>query len=101
MQLCVRIMWLARVEGCYPNNGESPGKDNGKLNGNWVYAYIYIHTHRIHVNPEVYSGMAVRPRGLGTPRRDMLAGEIYRSSLDAPQRGRKGSRSSSDCSSPF
>ena len=33
---------------------------------------------------QVYSGMAVRPRGLGTPRRDMLAGEIYRSSLDAP-----------------
>ncbi|CAE7508012.1 unnamed protein product, partial [Symbiodinium pilosum] len=33
---------------------------------------------------KVYSGMAVRPRGLGTPRRDMLAGEIYRSSLDAP-----------------
>ena len=33
---------------------------------------------------EVYRGMPVRPRGLGTPRRDMLAGEVYRSSLDAP-----------------
>ncbi|CAE7255114.1 unnamed protein product [Symbiodinium microadriaticum] len=33
---------------------------------------------------KVHAGMPVRPRGLGTPRRDMLAGEVYRSSLDAP-----------------
>ncbi|CAJ1402355.1 unnamed protein product [Effrenium voratum] len=33
---------------------------------------------------EVFAGMPVIPRGLGTPRRDMLAGEVYRSSLDAP-----------------
>lgn len=33
---------------------------------------------------EVYRGMPVMPRGLGTPRRNMLAGEVYRSSLDAP-----------------
>ena len=38
---------------------------------------------------QVHGGMPVRPRGLGTPRRDMLAGEVYRSSLDAPCRGFK------------
>eukprot|EP00913_Durusdinium_trenchii_P021194 g19910.t1 len=33
---------------------------------------------------QVFAGMPVIPRGLGTPRREMLAGEVYRSSLDAP-----------------
>ena len=32
---------------------------------------------------KVHAGMPVRPRGLGTPRRDMLVGEVHRSSLDA------------------
>ena len=37
-------------------------------------------------NGKVYEGMKVRPRGLGTPRRDQYSGEVYRSSLLAEQR---------------
>ncbi|CAE7410042.1 unnamed protein product [Symbiodinium natans] len=36
---------------------------------------------------KVYKGMAVRPRGCGTPRRKMLAGEVYRSSLEVQEKG--------------
>eukprot|EP00933_Yihiella_yeosuensis_P012113 TRINITY_DN12020_c3_g1_i1.p1 TRINITY_DN12020_c3_g1~~TRINITY_DN12020_c3_g1_i1.p1 ORF type:complete len:1033 (-),score=245.74 TRINITY_DN12020_c3_g1_i1:107-3052(-) len=39
---------------------------------------------------KVYPGMPVRPRGLGTPRHLQFAGEVYRSSLDAPEVRRGG-----------
>lgn len=34
---------------------------------------------------KIYGGMAVRPRGFGTPRSLMLDAEVFRSSLDAPK----------------
>eukprot|EP00930_Biecheleria_cincta_P003795 TRINITY_DN104709_c0_g1_i1.p1 TRINITY_DN104709_c0_g1~~TRINITY_DN104709_c0_g1_i1.p1 ORF type:complete len:521 (+),score=95.45 TRINITY_DN104709_c0_g1_i1:67-1629(+) len=41
---------------------------------------------------QIYGGMAVRPRGFGTPRSLMLDVEVYRSSLAAPKMSRHASQ---------